>query len=327
MERVAEPLRLMGASVATTDGHLPMTVRAEHRIDGCVPDKYIEVSSAQVHAALVLAGLRSRDGVTLCRAAPMRDHTVRMARHFGIQVHTERVFGAWYDVVRPATLTHDVEVLVPGDFSSAAFFVAAALLVPGSVLEQHNVGLNPTRIAFLHAMVAMGGRIEIMPMEPGVEPVGRIRVHHTGDLQGMEFSSGLGDATVNVAEMMDELPLLALIASQAHGTTTVHGASELRVKESDRIAAIAEVLGMLGVDVVQHDDGFSSTGPQPIRGGATVNHYGDHRICMMAAIAALIADQPVVIPDHHVASVSYPAFWDDLDRLAGGVVNRNDRER
>jgi 3-phosphoshikimate 1-carboxyvinyltransferase len=146
-------------------------------------------------------------------------------------------------------------------------------------------------------------------------------VHHTGDLRGEEFSTDSVELDVNVAEMMDELPLLALVASQAHGTTTVHGASELRVKESDRIAATAEVLGALGVVVVEHDDGFTITGPQQIHGGVTINHHGDHRICMMAAIAALIAEQPVVIPDHRVASVSYPEFWTDLDRVAGGVIH------
>jgi 3-phosphoshikimate 1-carboxyvinyltransferase len=326
MERVAEPLKLMGASVGTTDGHLPMTVRAEHQIDGCVPDNFIEVSSAQVHAALVLAGLRARDGVTLRRAVAMRDHTLRMARQFGIQVQTERVFGAWYDVISPAAITQDVEVVVPGDFSSAAFFIAAALLVPGSELELHNVGLNPTRIALLQAMIAMGGWIDILPMEPGVEPVGKIRVHHTGDLHGLNFSTGRDDVQVNVAEMMDELPILALIASQAHGTTTVHGASELRVKESDRIAAIAEVLGTLGVAVGQHDDGFSITGPQRIRGGVTIDHHGDHRICMMATIGALIAEKPVVIPDPQVVSVSYPEFWADLDRIAGGAIHPHHEE-
>jgi 3-phosphoshikimate 1-carboxyvinyltransferase len=326
MERIAEPLRLMGASVATTDGHLPMVVRSEQQIVGCEADQALEVSSAQVHAALVLAGLRSRDGVTLRRAVPMRDHTLRMVKHFGIEVETERVFGAWYDVIHPATPAQDVEVIVPGDFSSAAFFIAAALLVRGSELELHNVGLNPTRIALLQAMVAMGGRIDILPMEPGFEPFGKIRVHHTGDLRGMEFTPGFGEGDINVAEMMDELPLLALVASQAHGTTTVHGASELRVKESDRIAATVEVLGALGVAVIPFDDGFSITGPQRIRGGATINHHGDHRICMMAAIGALIAEQPVVIPAPRVASVSYPDFWSDLDRVAGGVVHRHHTE-
>jgi 3-phosphoshikimate 1-carboxyvinyltransferase len=326
MERVAEPLRVMGASVATSNGHLPMMVQAKDQINGCIPDNYIEVSSAQVHAALVLAGLRSRDGVTLRRALPMRDHTVRMAQQFGIQVKTEQVFGAWYDLIHPAAVAQNVEVIVPGDFSSAAFFIVAALLVPGSDLVLHNVGLNPTRIALLQAMIAMGGRIDIQPMEPGTEPVGKIRVQHTGDLQGLELSSGLGTSDINVAEMMDELPLLALIASQAHGTTTVHGASELRLKESDRISATAEVLGALGVAVLQHDDGFTITGPQRIRGGVTINHHGDHRICMMAAIAALVAEQPVIIPDSAVASVSYPEFWTDLDRIAGGIVQWDERE-
>jgi 3-phosphoshikimate 1-carboxyvinyltransferase len=316
MDRVAEPLRLLGASVSTVDGHLPMSLIADGRLRGA--DAVIETTSAQVHGALVLAALRSERGAVLRRTQGMRDHTLRMAEGFGAAIRSAKDGKGWVDRILPSTLERDIDIVVPGDFSSAAFFIAAALLVPGSTLTLHNVGLNPTRTAFLLAMGMMGADVEIAVSEPGVEPVGRITVRHTPDLRGVDFSEP--GEVCSIAEMMDELPLLALVASRAHGRTIVRGASELRVKESDRIAATASVLGSFGVDVMQTDDGFVVEGPQSVVGSGTIDHHGDHRICMMAAVAALIANAPVTILDPSVASVSYPEFWNDLERVAGPVI-------
>lgn len=320
MERVAGPLRILGARVETTEGKLPARVTSHAELAGGPAHGVINVASAQVHAALLLAALRSRSGTALSRTAGMRDHTLRMLRHIApaalaIGGHADAGHPA-VDVIRPVGIEKDVEIRIPGDISAAAFMVVAALLVPGSRLRIDRVGLNPTRIAFLYALRAMGARIDWRVTEEEPEPIGRIEVKQGAPLRAIRLGTEGGDAdTISVAEMMDELPLLALIASRAEGTTIVAGASELRVKESDRIAATATVLRALGIAIEERPDGFAVTGPQPILGGGSIDHHGDHRLCMLAAVAALAAERPVTVPEPEAASVSYPEFWRDLARF------------
>jgi 3-phosphoshikimate 1-carboxyvinyltransferase len=313
MERVAEPLRRIGASIETTGGTLP--VRIEGRaLAGGGSHGLIAVESAQVHAALVLAALRSRGGATLFAARPMRDHTLRMLRRFGCEPLTS---AAGVHRILPASIDRATRIEVPGDFSSAAFLVTAALLVPGSQITVDDVGLNPTRIAFLSALARMGAPLRVEVGDDAFEPVGRIHVTAHGGLTGATF--GESDDTIAIAEMIDELPLLALVATQAHGRTVVRGAEELRVKESDRIAATAAVLRALGAEVIEREDGFEIEGPQRLRGGASIDPHGDHRLAMMAAVGAMLCERDVVIENADVASVSYPGFWSEVERLGGAM--------
>lgn len=307
MERVAAPLRLLGAGITTTRKMFPVSIQAHARIPG-KQQGAIAVRSAQVHGALVLAGLRSRHGVRLLRECPMRDHTLRMAHLFGHRVTSE----GDVDTVTPTFLSDADEIRydVPGDFSSAAFPVAAALLVPGSALTLQNVGLNPTRIAFLEVLRQMGADIRWDILSDSTEPVGEIHVRYSAELHPMKLG-GAGGFPIHL--MLDEVPLFGLVASLAVGTTEVRGAEELRVKESDRIAATVEMLNALGVHAEELPDGFLVHGKGvPPAGGATVRHHNDHRLAMVAGVAGLIAESPVTIPDHQIAAVSWPGVWEVL---------------
>ncbi|MDB5035537.1 MAG: aroA [Chlorobi bacterium] len=309
MERVAGPLRLMGAEIATAGGSLPLTIDAAPPLAGPLPGTMLDVSSAQVHAALVIAAIRSALPVAIRRVAPMRDHTLRIARLFGLEIGTEEVAGCAVDTLESFEMRRDIDFTIPGDLSSAAFIIAAAMLVPGSRVRIERVGLNPTRIALLGCLQEMGGNLSWTVDDAAREPVGSIDVSYSPGLAGIAL--GGDDASVDIPGMIDELPLLALIGSQAEGITTVRGAAELRLKESDRISATAAMLRGLGIRIDELADGFSVAGPQRVAGGVA-DHHGDHRLCMTAAVAALVADGPVTIPSPGVAAVSYPGFWDDL---------------
>lgn len=311
MERAAAPLRLLGARIETTSGSLPV------RIEGAVlaggeSHGVIAVESAQVHTAVVIAALRSRAGASIFAAKPMRDHTLRMLPSFGINALLQD------NVVRilPAHVDHVARIDVPGDFSSAAFIIAGAILVPGSEITIENVGLNPTRTAFLRALSRMGADV-VTESADDVEPRGSIRARYSGSLRASLFTGD--DDEISVTEMIDELPLLALIATQAVGTTIIRDADELRVKESDRIASTARVLRSLGASVTEHPDGLEITGPQHLTGGRRIFPGGDHRLAMMAAMGALISRDGAIIDNAQSASVSYPTFWNDLAALGASV--------
>lgn len=313
MDRVAAPLRRLGADVETSDGRMPVTIVGNGSVPGLAHEE-LAVTSAQVHGALVLAALRSEQGAIIRREKPMRDHTLRIARRFGVQVHEIEEHGVRVDHIPPSWIDSSVAVSVPGDISSAAFLIAAALLVPGSRLRIQDVGLNPTRTAFLACLRDMEANVQWKVLQDDFEPVGRIDAEYSPDMRGIEIGGEHPD--ISVAEMMDELPLLALVASQAHGPTRITGAAELRVKESDRLAATRRVLASLGIAMTELEDGFEIGGPQKIAGGTTVDHHGDHRLCMMAAVAGLAAAGPVTIPGPDAALVSYPDFWLHLEKVA-----------
>ena len=316
MERVAEPLRSLGAVISTTTGSLPARIvgRADLPGSGNAP---IAVASAQVHAALALAGLRSRSGVALRMTRAMRDHTLRMLRLFGIDVDVRRDADGEIHRITPATVAREVSVEVPGDFSSAAFIVTAAILVPGSEITVEDVGLNRSRIAYLRALEAMGADLSIDVDESAFEPTGRITARYSPALRAVDFSA---QHAIAAAEMIDELPLLALVATRARGTTCIGDATELRVKESDRIASTAAVLRSVGANVVERPDGFVIAGDQSLRAAGPIDPCGDHRLAMMGAIAAMLAPGGATITDADVARVSYPRYWHDLERLGAAVA-------
>ncbi len=306
MARVVEPLRRMGADIDAPDGRAPLRIRggALAGIDWTSP-----VASAQVKSAVLLAGLRARGTTRVREPLRSRDHTERMLPAFGIAVardgHTVGVTGG-----RPLLAT---TIPLPGDASSAAFFVVAALLVAGSALRLAEVGTNPTRTGFLAVLARMGGRVAVDgARDAGGEPRADLLVQ----------AARLGATSIAAAEvprMIDEIPALCIAAALADGDTVVAGAEELRVKESDRIAAL-EQLALLGVDVRTACDGLTirGTAGRPLR-GARIRTGGDHRIAMAFAVAGLLAPDGVEIDDPACADVSFPGFFDRLRDL-GAVV-------
>ena len=303
VDRIAEPLRLMGASIDARDGRFPpFTVHAGqlHGIDYALP-----VASAQVKSCVLIAGVLAPERTTVVEPAPSRDHTERMLVRGGMSV--ER------DGLRIVVRCHDqpeiTDVAVPGDPSSAAFLIAAAVLVRGSELVVDGVGVNWTRTGFLRIVDRMGG-VVVGPLEPpgapltGDEPVAELDVRH-GSLVG---------TTVEAAEVplaIDELPLVALLGCFAEGETVVRGAEELRVKESDRIATVVDGLRGLGGDIEATDDGFVVRGTGGLRGG-TLEAHGDHRLAMLGAVAGLASREGVEVIGMEAAAVSYPGFEADL---------------
>ena len=303
VERVAVPLRLMGARVASTGGNPPLTIEG----GGLRPLAYDSpVASAQVKTAVLLAGLQAEGLTTVREPAPSRDHTERMLPRFGVPVERAGLAVS----VRGVARLRAAEVTVPGDASSAAFPVVAALILPGSEVRLDGVLLSPGRSAFLGVLKAMGAQVETGLTSTDPEPVGWIAAR----------SSRLRGVTVDpavVPALIDEVPALAVAAAFAEGTFTVSGAGELRVKESDRIATLAEALARMGGSVEERPDGLSVHGGRPLR-GAAVRSRGDHRIAMAFAVAALAAEGPTDIEEAECASVSFPEFYELLARGAGG---------
>jgi 3-phosphoshikimate 1-carboxyvinyltransferase len=305
VDRIVEPLRLMGADLRCRDDRLPPLEIGGASLHGISYE--LPVASAQVKSCLLLAGLLAEGETRVAEPLPTRDHTERMLAAAGAEVERSG------DVVsvRPAGSIEPGEIVVPADFSSAAFFLVAALLVPGSDIGLAGVGLNPTRTGLLAILRRMGAEIEVEPEgERGGEPTGRLRVRPS-PLRGVE----VGDAEVPLA--IDELPLVALAACFAEGTTTIRDAVELRRKESDRIATVTEALTALGGSVEATEDGMAIEGSAGLSGGV-VHSHGDHRIAMLGAIAGRTSRGGVEVEGMDAAAVSYPGFEADLASLSHG---------
>jgi 3-phosphoshikimate 1-carboxyvinyltransferase len=302
MRRVAAPLRAMGASIETSpEGTAPLVLggRTLRGIDYALP-----MASAQVKSCLLLAALYAQGTTRLREPGPSRDHTERMLAAFGAPVRKD---GEWLVAPQAARL-QGTTVDVPGDLSSAAFPLAAALLLPGSEVTVHRVGLNPTRTGILDVWRAMGADISVRE-EPraGSEPVGSITIRHAS-LRGVDVGGEL------VIRAIDEVPVLALCAAAAEGLTRIRDAAELRTKESDRLAALAREIGKLGARVTEHPDGLDIEGPAPFH-AATFESDGDHRIAMIAAVAALRASGPCAIDEVASIDTSFPGFFPLLESL------------
>jgi 3-phosphoshikimate 1-carboxyvinyltransferase len=304
VERVAAPLRAMGAQASSTEGRPPLVIEGGG-LRGITWE--LEVASAQVKTAVLLAGLQAEGTTTVRESQASRDHTERMLQAFGVPVERTGIAVS----VRGGTPLTAVPVDVPGDASSAAFLVVAALVRPSSEVRIDGVLLNPGRTGFLDVLRSMGARIETGLVTESPEPVGWI-VARTSELQGTTIG---GDV---VPALIDEVPALAVAAAHAEGTTTITGAKELRVKESDRIAALALNLRRLGARVEERPDGLVIEGKATLK-GADVRSFGDHRIAMAMAIAGLSAEGETSIEEAECASVSFPEFWDVLRRGVEGA--------
>lgn len=303
MARVANPLREMGASIelAPSD-RAPVRIAAAGR--GLIPLKYeLPIASAQIKSALLLASLFV-DGESMLRGKiHSRDHTERMLPHFGVPVE---VTGGAISV-RGGIPLRATSVRVPGDFSTASFWLAAAAIVPGALIEMKGISLNPTRLGFLKVLRRMGASIETEIMEQSPEPWGTLRIRQA-PLRATQVLAS------EVPELIDELPILAVLATQAEGVTEVRGAEELRVKESDRLEALARALRSMGAEMTLYEDGFAITGPQKLRGAKIITE-SDHRIAMAFSIAGLVADGATKIDDPSCVAVSYPGFFRTLREL------------
>lgn len=305
MQRVAQPLTAMGARFEFERGDgLPMVVHgaALHSIEWAT-----KTASAQTKSAILLAGLVAGVKVTVREPARSRDHTERMLGAIGVTIESH---GTEVRLI-PAQRLEPLDMAVPSDPSSAAFMAALALLADEGALEIPMVCLNETRTGFFRAAVRMGGQLELCLGEPqGGEAAGTV-VAHASELAGITLDPA------EVPSMIDELPLLACMAARAHGTTTITGAAELRVKESDRIATTVSNLRTIGVDADELPDGMRIAGTrEPLRGA--IQTHGDHRIAMAFGILGALPGNDIVIDDPACVAVSYPAFWDDLRRAIVG---------
>jgi len=312
MGRVIDPLSLMGADFTSSPGgRLPMMVRG---ICPAVPIDYtLPVASAQVKSAVILAGLNTPGITRVIEPVPTRDHSERMLAGFGANLTVEATNKGRVISVHGEAELKPQQIVVPGDPSSAAFWAVAASIVPGSEVTIANVGLNPTRAGIFTALRMMGADItEVDARTVGGEPVADLIVRHAA-LTAIDVPPDLAPS------MIDEYPVLFVAAALAEGRTVARGAHELRVKESDRIAAMAAALQACGVSVEEFDDGLAITGSggEPIPGGATIASLLDHRIAMAMTVAGLVARRPITIDDVAPVATSYPVFFETLEHLAG----------
>lgn len=314
MNRVIAPLSQMGAQIeASAGGTLPVMLRGAAP---AVPITYrLPVASAQVKSAVLLAGLNTPGITTVIEPVPTRDHTERMLTGFGAHLETSEEGGARIIRIHGEADLQPCDVVVPGDPSSAAFFMVAALIVPGSDLTITNVGINPTRAGLIEVLQAMGGDIAVLNQRiVGGEPVADLRVRH-GALTGIAIDPALAPS------MIDEFPVLFVAAALAQGATTTTGLEELRVKESDRLAVMAAALSLAGARVEEHADGLTihGTGGDPLPGtptGATIATHLDHRIAMSMAIAGLASTAGVSVDDTAPIATSFPTFMKLLAEAA-----------
>jgi 3-phosphoshikimate 1-carboxyvinyltransferase len=316
VDRVAEPLRAMGATVTCRENRLPPLEVTGAPLRGT--SHRLAVASAQVKSCILFAALLADGETELVEPAPSRDHTERMLRAAGVPVAVEDLrtlpgLGGPPERrlrIAPADRLAIDSIAVPGDFSSAAFFAVAAALVPRSDLRLERTGINPTRVGLLGVLSRMSADISVEDeaTAPGGEPVGTIRVRHA-DLVGTRVDAAEVPITI------DELPLVALLGCFAEGETVAAGAEELRHKESDRIATVVDGLAGLGAEIEAREDGFAVTGTAGLRGG-TLDAHGDHRLAMLGAVAGLASREGVEVAGMEAAAVSYPGFERDLATLA-----------
>lgn len=305
MSRVTKPLKMMGAAIDGREAgqFTPLAIRGGdlHGLNYESP-----VASAQVKSAILLAGLRTnQEETTVTEPHKSRDHTERMLRAFGVEVKED----ATTATVRGGQSLTATNIFVPGDISSAAFFLVAGAIVPNSEITLKNVGINPTRTGIIDVLKMMGASIEIIPHEvEAFEPIADILIK-TSTLKGTTISGDL------IPKLIDEIPVIALLASQAEGDTIIKDASELKVKETNRIDTVVGELSKIGATIRATDDGMVITGKTKLNGNATVSSHGDHRIGMMLAIASCITEKPIELQDANAIDVSYPNFFEHLSLL------------
>lgn len=301
MNRIITPLSMMGADIESNDGFAPLTITGSklHGIEYNSP-----VASAQVKSAILLAGLYASSPTTVTEPAKSRDHTELMLKKFGANLTSTKTSVT----INPCSELFANDIDVPSDISSAAFFMAAAILVPNSELILENVGINPTRDGIIRALKDMGANIEIINRKDSFEPVADIMVTYSK----LHATCIGGDI---IPTLIDELPLLAALASLAEGTTVIKDAGELKVKESNRIRVMCEELSKLGVDVFETEDGMEIKGADKLKGNVTIATHDDHRIAMTFAVLNLISNGELRLDNKNCVEISYPDFFNDLNKV------------
>lgn len=306
MDRVAIPLRQMGVEIAGQGERdcPPLHEKGTHQLQ--VIHYRLPVASAQVKSALIFAALQAEGESTIIEKEKTRDHTEDMIRQFGGEIQVDGKIIR----IQGGQEFQGQEVIVPGDISSAAFWLVAGLILPDSVIKIENVGINQTRTGILDVIQEMGGNLTMEDRDE--KAVSASLTVKTSSLKGIRIDGKL------IPRLIDELPIIALLATQANGQTVIADAEELRVKETDRIQVVADSLNAMGANVVPTEDGMIITGPTPLH-GADLETFGDHRIGMMAAIAALlVSDGNVVLDRAEAINTSYPSFFEDLETLLHG---------
>ena len=304
MERIRKPLASMGARLALTEGHAPIVIEGTplSAIEFTTP-----VPSAQVKTCVLLAGLQTAGTTTVREAVRTRDHSELALRAFG--AHLTRTIDS-VSITGPQQL-HAIDAVIPGDLSSAAFFLCAAAIFPGSSLVLDSLGLNPTRAALLDVLTTLGAHIAVLNVEEKhAELVGTVQI--TALPEGLRSTQISGPLA---AQLIDELPVLAAVAPYTSGGIRIRDAKELRVKESDRISLVARNLRAMGAEVIEFEDGLDVPGGQTLH-GATIDSGGDHRIAMAFSVAALRAEGETLIQGAESAAISFPEFFDMLDSVA-----------
>jgi 3-phosphoshikimate 1-carboxyvinyltransferase len=309
MERIIEPLRLMGAQIwgRGNDGFPPLAIRGQQLkgIEYHLPPADTPAPFAQIKSAILLAGLFATGETVIVESVTSRDHTERLLLRMGASIKQEGKRVSLKPLTSPRT---PLDIEVPGDISSAAFFLVAGAIHPRAHLRILGVGINPTRTGLLDVMRSMGANFKTANIrEEGGETVADIEVT-SSDLQSVEFGADI------IHRLIDEIPVIAVAATQASGTTIIRGAAELRFKESDRITTTANELNRMGARVEELPDGLVIHGPTPLM-GTEVNSHGDHRLAMALAVAAMAAKGETIIMGGEAADVSYPSFFQDMNRL------------
>ncbi len=302
MRRIIEPLSMMGANITSVNGNdcAPLHIIGAplHGIH-----YHSKVASAQVKSSILLAGLYAAGETKVTEPTVSRNHSEIMLQYFGADIRTEGKTA----IVQPDPQLRGQKVNVPGDISSAAYFIAAGLLVPGAEVYIHNVGINPTRDGIIKVAQAMGGDITFLNVNNAGEPTADLLIRHSA-LHGITIEGDI------IPTLIDELPIINIMAACAEGTTVIKDAAELKFKESNRIDVMVEYLSDMGCDITGTDDGMMINGGKPLH-GAVINSHMDHRIAMSFAIASLIADGETEIKDADVVTISYPNFYEDLTAL------------
>jgi len=313
MRRIIEPLELMGAKIEATDGKPPLTIHGRERLNTI--SYQLPVASAQVKSAILFAGLNAKGRTTVIETSQSRDHTERLFNAFGVPVttHSDPSTGELSVKLEGPARFNGGSITIPGDISSAAFFIAAAMLLPGSELVIEDVGLNPTRTKFLSVLKSWGADISESDVRlERNEPVGTIKVSGATGLTPQQADRVLGGSAIPA--LIDELPLLAVVGTQIEGGIEIRDAAELRHKESDRLKATAQNLRAMGAEVHELPDGLRIPRSSKLH-AAEIDSYGDHRIAMAFSVAALIAGGETEIRGSESAAVSFPEFYDLLNSL------------
>jgi len=306
MKRIIEPLSQMGAEIISETNTAPLTIKGTDNLKGIVYNS--PLASAQVKSCILLAGLNAEGKTTYTENFISRNHTENLLKYLSAEIKTETKDKYSATVQKSKMCAKDI--YVPGDISSAAFFIVAALITPDSNIILKNVGLNPTRDGIIKVARRMGANIEILDKKDlSGELTGDIRVRYSENLKATEISKN------EIPALIDELPVIAVLATQAEGTTVIKDATDLRNKETDRITTTVKELRKLGADIEEREDGFIINGKTTLKGGCEVNSYKDHRLAMSFYVAGLISEKDVLIKDFDWVNISFPEFEDLITRL------------